>query len=87
MESAIQETESALQKLRKPSPWSADIKATDDFLDGLFLNFMDAAGLLKDTMYKKDYYRLAEHIAIEEVDPEIVEKLDAIVEVAGRARP
>ncbi len=86
MESAIQETESALQKLRKPSPWSADIKATDDFLDGLFLNFMDAAGLPKDTMYKKDYYRLAEHIALEDVDPEIVEKLDAIVEVAGRAR-
>ncbi len=33
------------------------------------------------------YHRLAKHVPAEDTDPEIVEKLDAIVEAARRANP
>jgi len=37
-------------------------------------------------MAKKDSYGLAEHVPDAEIDDEIREKLDAIVEVASRAK-
>ena len=39
MQETIQEIESALAALGKPSPWEPDIKASDDFLDPLFQKF------------------------------------------------
>lgn len=83
MQTAIAQTEAALQTLGKPSPWGADIKATDDFLDGLFVLFLQHASLPRELMYKKNYHRLAEFIPIEQIDPEIHQKLDAIARVAA----
>lgn len=87
MRAAVAETEAAMAVLRKPSPWSHDTKATDDFLDGLFGLFLDKAGLPRETMYKKDYHRLAEFIPMGQVDAEISAKLDAIARVAAAAKP
>ena len=87
MRSAMAETEAAMAVLRKPSPWSPDIKATDDFLDGLFGLFLDKAGLPRETMYKKDYHRLAEFIPMDQIDAEISEKLDVVARVAAAAKP
>ena len=38
-------------------------------------------------MAKKQFYELATYIPEEEIDPEIAEKLDAIVRVAESAKP
>ncbi|MBN8507476.1 MAG: AAA family ATPase [Burkholderiales bacterium] len=87
MRAAIAETESARATLRRPSMWSTDVKASDDVLDGLFQLFLDKADLPRATMYKKDYYRLAEFVPVASIDNEIVDKLDAISKVAASAKP
>ena len=38
-------------------------------------------------MRKTDYHELARFVTAREIDPEIVEKLDAIVSVANQAKP
>ena len=70
----------------KGSPWSADIKASDDFLVPLFEAYFGKLGL-PNLMAKKNFYELAEHVPDSEIDPEISEKLDAIVRVAESATP
>ncbi len=86
MGQAIEEVESALKTLGKGSPWSADIKASDDFLVPLFKSYFETLGL-PNLMAKKNFYELAEHVPDSEIDPEISEKLDAIVRVAESATP
>ena len=86
MSQAIEEVESALKTLGKGSPWSADIKASDDFLVPLFESYFERLGL-PNLMAKKNFYELAEHVPDSEIDPEIREKLDAIVQVAEHATP
>ena len=82
----IEEVESALKTLGRGSPWSADIKASDEFLVPLFKSYIETLGL-PNLMAKKNFYELAEHVPDSEIDPEISEKLDAIVRVAERATP
>jgi len=45
MRAAVAEVESALKTLGKGSPWSADIKAGDDFLTPLFETYYGKLGL------------------------------------------
>ena len=86
MSQAIEGVESALKTLGKGSPWSADLKASDDFLVPLFKSYFETLGL-PNLMAKKNFYELAEHVPDSEIDPEINEKLDAIVQVAESATP
>jgi ABC-type lipoprotein export system ATPase subunit len=86
MREAIAEVAGALNTLGKPDPWSPDIKATDEFLDPLFKSFFKKLNLPLD-LRKSDYYVLAGLVPKEQIDAEIVEKLDAIVTVAEQARP
>ena len=86
MREAIEEIETALITLEKGSPWSADIKASDDFLDPLFIAYFKKLGL-PNLMAKKNFYELAEYVPNNEIDPEIREKLDAIAGVAESATP
>lgn len=86
MEESIGKIEGALAALRAPSPWGADIKATDEFLDRLFQDFYERLGL-PNLMRKTDYHVLAAYVPVASFDPEIAEKLDAIVQTAGQARP
>jgi hypothetical protein len=86
MREAIAEVAAALRTLRKPDPWSADIKASDDFLDPLFDKYFEQLGL-PNLMRKTDYYALARLTPKELIDPEVIEKLDAIVEGSRQARP
>jgi len=86
MRQAIDEVSSALQTLGKGSPWDADIKASNDFLEPLFEGYFGKLGL-PDLMAKKNFYELAEYVPDNEIDPEISEKLDAIVRVAESAKP
>jgi energy-coupling factor transporter ATP-binding protein EcfA2 len=86
MEEVIGEIEQALAALGKPSPWSPDVKATDDFLDPVFKRFYERLQL-PNLMRKTDYNVLAEHVPVAALDAEIREKLDAILEAAQQARP
>ena len=84
MQKCIDDLELALQTLGKASPWGPDIKASDEFLDPLFSNFYEELGLANLTK-KRSYYRLADFVPPDDIDPEVVEKLDAIVDTARRA--
>lgn len=86
MREAIAEVTQALKTLGRPDPWSADIKATDEFLDPLFKKFFEKRGLPMQ-LRKSEYHVLASLLSKEKLDMEITEKLDAIVAVAKRARP
>lgn len=86
MVACIDELENALRITGKPSPWSPDIKVTDDFLDPLFKNYFTRLGV-PQLIYKRDYHVLATHLELAAIDPEIAEKLDAILEIARQAKP
>ena len=86
MRESIEELTAALKTLDKPSPWSADIKATDEFLDPLFKKFFQKRGLPIE-LRKSEYHVLASLMEKSALDSEVTEKLDAIVAVAKRAKP
>ena len=84
MRDAIDEIESALQNLRRPSPWDTRTKASDDFLEPLFASYFDKLAL-PNLMAKSNLHQLVEHVPASEIDTEIGEKLDAIARVAEGA--
>lgn len=86
MENCIDELEASLKTARRPDPWSAEIKVTDDFLNPLFENFYERLGTPQRT-YKRDYHGLAEVIPREQISPEIAGMLDRLVATSQNARP
>ena len=86
MRECIQEVTSALQTLGRPGPWSADVKASDDFLNPLFDRFFQKLGL-PNLLRKTDYHALANLVPADKIDPEVTEKLNGILAVAANARP
>ena len=83
MKREIKELERALDKMKKPLPFSGDIKASNDFLVPLFQNFAESLDVSKSmTLQKKDFYKLVEHIPLEEIDEEVNQVLDKIANVA-----
>lgn len=82
MRESIDDVAAAIKLIRgEASPWSPDIKATDEFLDPLFRRFFEKLELPL-TFRKSDYWNLAAFVPIDELDPEIVEKLDMIYKAA-----
>ena len=86
MQEAINEVERALETLGKGSPWNVDTKVSDDFLAPLFDKYFKKLGL-PNLMAKKNFHELALLVPKEKIDPEVKEKLDAIVETNRKARP
>ena len=86
MRESIEEIASALKKLRNRDPWSPNTKVTDDFLDPLFNLYFEKLRL-PNLLRKSDYHILARSVPKDKIDPEITEKLDAIIEVAKKAKP
>jgi hypothetical protein len=86
MRTCMEDMTDALKKLKGVSPWSPDIKASDDFLDPLFKAYFEKLGV-PNQMRKTNYHVLARFVRRGDLDPEVVEKLDAIVGVAKRAKP
>jgi len=82
---SIEVVRNALATLGKPDAFSPDVKASDDFLDPLFADFYKRLGL-PNLMRKTDYHRLARLVPRNEIDPEVIEKLDAIVTVSKQVR-
>lgn len=83
MEGAIDEVAAALATLGKPEPWSADVKASDDFLQPLFQKFYDKLGL-PNVMRKTDYHTLAPYVSAATIAAEVREVLD---EIASAVQP
>jgi len=86
MEASIDEVEKAMTTLGKGSPWSADTKVSDDFLDPVFASFFKRLKL-PNLLRKTDYHVLARHLRAEDLDPEISAVLDAFEAVAALAKP
>lgn len=84
MRAVIADVTQALDTLGKPSPWSDDVKASDDFLNAVFRQYFDRLNL-PNLMNKTDYHSLVQFVPIEKIDPEVTEKLNVIVEVARQA--
>lgn len=82
MEISIQEMEAALNIIGK-NAWSPHMRASEDFLTPLFRNYYKALQLPND-MAKTNFHRIAAVMQPDDVDPEIVEVLDAIVAAAAR---
>lgn len=87
MQKAIAETSQYLSRFRRgTTPWAAETKVTDDFLDPLFEEYFEQLGI-NNVFRKTSYYELVQFIEPEAIDPEVRQKLEKIVEVAGQARP
>jgi len=86
MKECIKDVEKAMEVLGKGSPWHADTKVSDDFLLPLFKKYFETLGL-PNAMTKKNFHRLARFVPKDKIDPEVKEKLDAIVQVAKSANP
>lgn len=82
MDESISEVQGALKTFGKDSPWSDDIKASDDFLIPVFRAYHDRLGLPKITG-KSSFHSLVEFMPEEDIDTEIPEKLDQFVEVSN----
>ena len=82
MAESVTEIEQALRKLDRGSPWDADVKVSDDFLNPLFSTYFKKLHL-PNLMEKKSFHELAAHVLEHEIDPEIGEKLDEITRVAN----
>lgn len=83
MREAIDEVAAALKTLGRPDPFGPDVKASDDFLGPVFEKYYEKLGG-RNLLLKTDYHSLAHLVPRERIDPEVREKLDRIVEVAGR---
>lgn len=86
MRECIAEVTAALATLSRPSPWSDDIKASDEFLNPVFERFFQKLGL-PNLLRKTDYHTLAGLVPKDKLAPEVGAKLDTILAVAKKARP
>jgi energy-coupling factor transporter ATP-binding protein EcfA2 len=85
MSQSIDEIEKALTTLGK-TPWSDEIKASDDFFQYVFREYSAKLSIAL-ALKKKDYHKLIKYLSVKEIDPEIVKKLDLIQEVIEKACP
>lgn len=85
MRETISEIEGAMKTLDKGSPWDINTKVSDDFLTPLFRAYFEKLKL-PILMAKKNFYDLVKYMPVEEIDPEIGEKLDEIARTAGKAK-
>lgn len=85
MEKAITEVTHLLE-IDEKSPWSPDVKATDEVLDRVFRIFFKELKLPL-TFRKRDYHLLTRFLSKQHISQEVTEKLDAIVATVERAKP
>jgi len=85
MKESIKEIKNALETLEEKSPWDPDTKVSDSFLTPLFKKYFSRLNI-PNKMAKKNFHQLARFIPKSKIDPEIREKLDAVVDVAGSAK-
>lgn len=85
MRACIQELEQATQVFGKPSVWSHEIKATDDFLIPLFRRFADK--MHAPALAKTHFHQLVRFQDAADIPAEVIQILDEIAAVAATATP
>lgn len=83
MQKAIAEV-TRLLEVDEKSPWSEDVKASDEVFDRVFRLFFRELNLPL-AFRKANYYELIEYLAPDEIPPEVIEKLDMIAEISETA--
>ena len=86
MNDAISEAEASLRFRGVASISDSEIKASDEVLEPLFRTYFTSLNRPNE-MPKKNFHRLVQYVPDDEIDPEIVEKLDAIAAVAESVKP
>ena len=86
IDQTIDDIEKALETLGQESPWSPNTKVSTEFLDPLFTSFFKKLGL-PNLMQKTNYHTLVQFVQADQIDPEVTDVLDAILEVANKAKP
>ena len=86
MHEAISTLGISLEQLMSGPPLSVNIKASELVLEPLFKTYFSKLGLY-NRMAKRNFHELVQYMPIEEIDPEVTEKLDAIADVAESTTP
>ena len=81
MQEAISKISEALSALGRGSPWDGELKVSDEFLTPVFQAYYKKLEL-PNSMAKKQFHELARFVPLNEIDPEVSEKLDAIAQTA-----
>jgi hypothetical protein len=68
------------------NPWSPDVKASEEVLDRVFRLYFKKLNLPLQ-LRKSGYHLLASLVPRARLDPEITEKLNAIIKIARLAKP
>lgn len=84
MDDAISDAQASLRFRGVTSISDSAVKASEEVLEPLFRTYFASLARYNE-MPKKNFYRLIRYIPEDEIDPEIIEKLDAIAEVAESA--
>ena len=84
MHTAVREVKAAMATLGRGTPWSHDTKVSDDFLSPIFEKYFAILDL-PNIMQKKSFYELADHVPLDEIDHEVIDKLGAIASTAESA--
>lgn len=84
MREVVEDLNAASIQLRQEPLWSPQIKASGEALEPIFRAYHERLGIY-NPMAKKNFHELAAYIPDDEIDPEIIEKLDAIAAVAESA--
>jgi len=84
MRQVIKELTVSMDDFAKGGPWDEDTKVSDDFLTPVFRKFYKLRGTY-NLMEKSNFHELARFVSRERIDPEVVEKLDAIAATAQSA--
>ena len=86
MREVVDELNAASMQLRQEPLWSPQIKASGEALEPIFRAYFERLGLY-NPMAKRNFHQLVQYVPDDEIDPEIVEKLDAIAAVAESVKP
>lgn len=87
MRACINAMVTALETQGKETPWSDDIKASDEFLIPLMRNYARKLGLPIQTENKARFHELVDFMDASNIDAEVTAILDLIVETAKFAVP
>jgi len=85
MDSCIKDLVPPVALRNHEDQWWANVKASDEFLDRLFASFFERLKL-PNLMRKTDYHTLARFVRRENIAPEVTNVLDALVQVAQKAK-
>lgn len=87
MEDSIADNTIPAALRNRDDPWWVNVKASDDFLDRVFDDYLQRLALPRGLMKKSDYHVLAHFVPRDAIGPEVIEVLDRIEHTRQEAQP